>query len=249
MPKTLEFSQISSDAFKSWSRCKKQFYYKHVKHLQWPQDQKNFRLGRDVHKLLDYQARGLNCDLLLESAPEDVQNSWRKLMDHPITQLPVLANEWAFHVPVRLSQTRTEWLTGRIDRIALGENKLLVIDWKTGTAVPRQPQLDWQTLLYRYAVLEVAASPSAGDLGFNIAGPLTPEQVEFVYVEVKPDTETPVRLVTVPYDSTEHNNVRELIRQVLTGMALEEEYPLPSRCPDRYCSYQPICGIESEPAV
>src|SRR5688500_18368722 len=99
MSKRLEFTQISSDAFKSWSRCRRQFYYKYVKGMQWPADIQHFRLGRDVHKLLDYQARELDCELLLEHAQQDVRFSWQKLMAHPITQLPVLANEWAFHVP------------------------------------------------------------------------------------------------------------------------------------------------------
>ncbi|HEY9685813.1 MAG TPA: PD-(D/E)XK nuclease family protein [Coleofasciculaceae cyanobacterium] len=238
-----KFTQISSDAFKSWSRCRRQFYYKHVKRLQWPSDQSNFRLGRDVHKLLDYQARDLDCTLLMESASEDVCRSWEKLMAHPITQLPVLANEWAFHVPVTPDGGQTEWLTGRIDRVARAENKVLVIDWKTGTAVPKQSASDWQTLLYRYAVVEVANTPSAADLGFNLDGPLRPEQVTFLYVEVKADPHTPIRLVEIPYGAEEHEQVRARIQSVLGAMATEEDYALPSQCPDRFCAYRAICGI------
>jgi hypothetical protein len=238
-----KFTQISSDAFKSWSRCRRQFYYKYVKRLQWPADQSNFRLGRDVHKLLDYQARGLDCTLLLESAPEDVRRSWEKLMAHPITQLPVLANEWAFHVPVTPHGGRTEWLTGRIDRVARAENKVLVIDWKTGTAVPKQATSDWQTLLYRYAVVEVSKTPSAADLGFNLDGPLRPEQVAFVYVGVKADPSSPIELKELPYSTAEHEAVRAKIQSVLSEMAAEIDYPLKSPCPDRFCAYRAICGI------
>ncbi len=240
-----EFRQISSDALKSWAKCKKRFYYKYVKLLQWPEDQSNFRLGKDVHKLLDYHANGLDCSLLLSQARPDVRISFEKLMRDPISQLPVLANEWAFHVPIALSNGQTEWLTGRIDRIARDEDRVLVIDWKTGTGVPRLPESDWQTQLYRYAVVEVAQSPSASDLGLNINGPLQPEQLVFVYVEVKADTHTPVRLEKVFYDAEKHEATRDQICNVLTQMMAEEEYPLPETCPDRFCQYRTICGIET----
>jgi hypothetical protein len=240
-----EFSQLSSDAFKSWSRCRKQFYYKHIKRLQWPSDIRHFRLGRDVHKLLDYQARGLDCTLLLANAPNDVRYSWEKLLRHPIIHLPVLANEWAFHVPVQLENGQTEWLTGRLDRVARADDRVLVIDWKTGTGIPRNPEQDWQTLLYLYAVVEVAPSASAANLGLNINGPLRPEQVRFVYVEIKPDQTTPIREVVIDYSAEKHEQTRKLLRKTLSDMSTEETFPLPKACPDRFCAYRAICGIEN----
>lgn len=268
-----EISQVSSDALKSWSRCKRQFYYKHVKKLQWPSDIQHFRLGKDVHKLLDYQARGLDCNLLLQHSPMDVRISWQKLMAHPVVHLPVVANEWAFHVPVALQSeqaaesstqsqseqgfsesafsepttSRVEWLTGRIDRVARDGDKILVIDWKTGTGVPRNPEVDWQTRLYMYALVEVAGSPSATDLGLNSDGPLRPEQVSFLYVEVKADQHTPVRLVPLPYGTAQHLATRQVLQTILSQMAVEEEYALPENkvCPDKFCSYRSICGIDS----
>jgi hypothetical protein len=243
MPRSLEFTQVSSAAFKSWKNCRRQFYYKHVKGLQWPTDIQHFRLGRDVHKLLDYQARGLDCAVLAEGMSDDVRRSWEKLSEHPIVHLPVLANEWAFHVPVHLPNGRTEWLTGRLDRVSREGDRLLLIDWKTGTGIPRQPDADWQTMLYLYALVEVAPSPSAADLNLAVDGPLRPEQVEFVYVEVKADENTSVREVRIPYDSQKHRAVGELITTTLINLAAEEEFPLPSECPDRFCAYGTICGI------
>ena len=243
MFKSYEFTQISSDAFKSWSRCKKQFYYKHIRRLQWPSDIRHFRLGRDVHKLLDYQARRLDCEALLANAPNDVRFSWQKLLKHPIVHLPVLANEWAFHVPVQINALQTEWLTGRLDRVARDGDRVLIIDWKTGTGIPRNPENDWQTLLYLYALVEVAPSPSASDLQLNLNGPLKPEQVQFVYVEIKPDQTTPIREVVVPYNTQKHQQTRDLLHKLLLEMSEEEDFPLPDSCPDRFCAYRTICGI------
>ncbi len=275
-----DIHQISSDALKSWSRCKRQFYYKHVKKLQWPSDIQHFSLGKDVHKLLDYQARGLDCTLLLDHAPANVRISWQKLMAHSVVNLPVVANEWAFHVPVNLQPDTLEksstailtseipkgetaamqdhwtelsgspvaWLTGRVDRVAREGDHILVIDWKTGTGVPRNPDVDWQTRLYLYALVEVAGSPSAADLGLITEGaPLRPEQVSFLYVEVKADAHTPVRLVPLPYSTAQHLATRQVLQTILSQMAIEEDYALPDnqQCPDRFCAYRSICGIES----
>ena len=248
MHNSTDVRQVSSDAFKSWSRCRKQFYYKHVKRLQWPADIQHFRLGRDVHKLLDYQARGLDCKLMLSTAPDDVRLSWEKLMTHRIPHLPVLANEWAFHTPMTLPNGKTEWLTGRIDRVARDGDSILVIDWKTGTGVPRNPEADWQTRLYLFALVEVAGTPSARDLGLEIQGPLQPEQLRFVYVEVKADRHTPVREVVLPYTREKHEATRLVLQTILSQMAREEDYPVPEngQCPDRFCVYRTICGIEAK---
>jgi CRISPR/Cas system-associated exonuclease Cas4 (RecB family) len=246
MPRPLEFTQISSDAFKSWSRCKRQFFYKYVKKMQWPADIQHFRLGKDVHKLMDYQARGLDCALLLDNAPMDVSVSWQKLLNHPTAHLPVLANEWAFHVPITALDGYTDWLTGRIDRVARKEGEVWVIDWKTGTGVPRNPEMDWQTRLYLYALVEVAQTQSAEDLGLNWSGPLQPEQVKFVYVEVKADNHTPVREVTLAYNANKHEATRQTLQAIVSAMAVEEDYALPDnrQCPDKYCAYRTICGID-----
>jgi RecB family exonuclease len=141
----------------------------------------------------------------------------------------------------------TEWLTGRIDRVARDGDRILVIDWKTGTGVPRNPEEDWQTRLYLYALIEVAGTPSAVDLGLHLAGPLRPEQVQFVYVEVKADNHTPLREVVLPYSTAKHEATRQVLQAILRQMAVEEDYALPEsgRCPDRFCAYRTICGIEA----
>ncbi len=244
-----DLTRIASDALKSWSRCKRQFAYKYVTRLQWPSDARHFSLGRDVHKLLDYHARGLDCEPLVQEATPAVQNSWRKLIAHRTVQWPVIANEWAFHVPITLQNGTIEWLTGRMDRVARechdgGPDKIWVIDWKTGTGVPRHAEEDWQTRLYLFALLEVANTPSAADLSLCEHGPLQADDLGFLYVEVKPDTHTPIREVLIPYSRERHEDTRRLLHTILNAMSVEETYALPGQCPDRYCAYRTICGIE-----
>ncbi len=222
---------LAPDQLKTWSRCKKKFYYQSVKKLNWPSDQRNFQLGKDVHKLMDYTSRGLDCNLLLQSATPAVQSCWKQLCEHPISQLPVIASEWAFLVPVG-----DQWLTGRVDRIAQNGDGLLIIDWKTGTGTPKLPESDWQTLIYLYAVLEARSELAVPNL--------TAEQLQFVYVEVKPQQATSgIREVRVAYSSEKHQQTQRLIEQTLHDMAVESEFNLPKTCPVRYCPYGAICGI------
>ncbi len=220
---------ISVNQLKTWSRCRKKYFLDYVNNLHWPTDQSNFRFGQDVHKLLDYHSRDLDCAAILEHSPADVQEAWDLLMASAIPRQPVVASEWGFHVPMEANGRH--WLVGRIDRLSMEEGRLLVIDWKTGTAVPKTPETDWQTLVYLYAAFE-----ARHEFGLDA---LVPEDLEFVYVEVR-DT---IREIRVPYSRKRHEEIRELLEKTIREMVGAEEYSLPGECPDKWCPYPAICGI------
>jgi ATP-dependent helicase/DNAse subunit B len=230
----LKKKPLSVSQLKTWSKCKKKYYYDYIKELRWPSDQSNFKLGQRVHKLMEFQSRGLDCTPLVTAAEHNVQQAWNNLIRHPITHLPILGSEWGFLIPIHLDEQNV-WLEGRIDRISERNNdskaQVIVIDWKTGTAVPKQPEADWQTQVYLYATVE-----SAKELGLKS---LTPEEVAFVYVEVKDQ----VREIEIPYSSMQHQAVKQRLEQTLQAIAQEEDFPLPKFCPDKFCPYRAICGI------
>jgi len=243
---------LSPDALKTYQRCAKKFEYQKVRELQWPSDIRHFDLGQDVHKLMEYQARGLDCTQLVASATPDVRWCYEQLMKHPAGNWPVVANEWGFLVPVESKQTH--WLTGRMDRIALNPEtgKLWIIDWKTGTAAPRFPEADWQTIVYLYALVEAYADlkRSAESLpyaGIALADELNLEQLGFLYLEVNPKKkEVGWREIEVPYSSDRHLQNRDRLAQSLDQMTTATEqgdFELPNRCPDPWCAYRSICGI------
>jgi RecB family exonuclease len=225
----MPFEFVSADHFKRWERCQLQYKYRYLLRLQWPADQSNFELGKSVHKLLEFQSRGIDGSLVATQAREDIRKSWQLLMAHPITQLPVLANEWGFTVPL----AENTWLNGRIDRIARDEaGRVLIIDWKTGTGVPRNPDAAWQTVIYCFAVMEAREELGLPDL--------TPEQIRFVYVEVR----DAVRLIEIPYDSIRHETTRSRLLKTLNDIQTATDHRLPDRCPDKFCSFRPLCGID-----
>jgi hypothetical protein len=255
-PPPLTLSSVSPNHLQTWGRCQRQFDYQYVQQLRWPTDQRNFALGKNVHKLLDYQARGLDVEPLLQTATSELQHAWQLLMAHPISQAPVVASEWGFQIPVDYAEARAEpapagitatdeavpssaeqpprhvWLTGRIDRIVCGDNgQIWVLDWKTGTAVPKDPAHHWQTIVYLLAVLA-----AKHDLGLP---DLTAEQLAFVYVGVS----DAVRLVEVSFDASQQAQYEARLQQSLQQLLSATDFVLPSRCPDAHCPYGTICGI------
>ncbi|MBK8189230.1 MAG: PD-(D/E)XK nuclease family protein [Vampirovibrionales bacterium] len=226
--------QWSVNHFKTWRRCRRKFELDVVQALRWPSDQRNFALGQDVHKLMDYQARGFDCEALVAAASPGVQRAWRLLMAHPASQWPAIASEWGFLTP--LATTPRSWLTGRIDRISKDPQtgRIWVIDWKTGTAAPREPHADWQTIAYRYAVCEAKR-----ELGLDAS--FRPEEIGFLYVEVKDR----IRVMEIPYDQDAHEAARCLLRDTAQAMTDARAFPLPPSCPDRHCPYSPVCGIRA----
>ncbi len=229
---------FSVNQLKTWSRCRKKYFLDYVNQLHWPTDHQNFQLGQDVHKLLDYHARGLNCEAIIGNATSEVQSAWRLLMADPMVKLPILGSEWGFQVPLTLDGSSNNWLVGRVDRIAQSDDRVLVIDWKTGTAVPKNPENDWQTRVYLYAVYEARQ-----DLGLNER--MTPEQFQFIYVEVKDQ----IRSIPVFYTSLKHEETRQVLRQTVGQIIFETAYSLPETCPDRYCPYENICGINASESI
>ncbi len=233
MDKSTSFRPFSVNQLKTWSRCKKKYFLDYVNKLHWPTDSKNFQLGQDVHKLLDYHSRQLDCTGIVASARQDVKSAWKLLMDDPIVHLPVLGNEWGFEVPMR----DNHWLIGRVDRISKDGDNILVIDWKTGTAVPKNPEDDWQTRVYLYSVYEAQKDLKLKD--FGLQAKLSPEAFRFVYVEVKDQ----IRSIPVLYTAERHEETRLLLDKTIGQIMNEIEYPLPETCPDKYCPYLNICGI------
>jgi len=229
-PSSPELQWVSVNQLNAWEKCRAKYKLDYVEGLFWPTDQRNFTFGQDVHKLMDYHAKGFNTDSVLYQASPKVVSAYQQLMAAPISHCSVLASEWGFQVPVK--GIPQYWLVGRIDRIAQHQNQVLIIDWKTGTAVPKNPENAWQTQLYLYCFYETRHV-------FGLQA-LRPEQLQFVYVEVK----DVVRLVEIPYSLAQHQYVENRIVTTLQTLQQETAYALPSRCPDNYCPYRFICGID-----
>ncbi len=238
---------FSVNQFKTWSKCQKKYGYDYVHQLRWPSDQSRFMFGKTLHKLFEYQARGLNFEPILKALSneqnqdaEKIQSAWHRVMEHPIPHYPVLGSEWAFTVPVG-----AHWVTGRIDRVAWDPelNRILILDWKTGTSVPRLPESDWQTLIYQYAVKE-AYTQLLWPNEIQSPQALAAEQIQFVYLEIKDE----IREIRIDYSDKQHEETRLQMTKSIESMlnsTNSKDFQLPIVCPDTFCPYLHICGIET----
>jgi DNA-binding transcriptional regulator/RsmH inhibitor MraZ len=238
---------VSTSQLKEWDKCKKQFYYKSVLKTQWLSTQKNFELGKAVHKLMDYQARNLPLEPILTEVRQDIQETYLALEAHSLAQAKVIANEWRFNIPFPLGmpeeQSLVIWLTGRVDRLVetwvntpVKQPVYWVVDWKTGTAVPPDFKQAWQTRLYLYAIWEARHQ-------LGMPQTMTFDQLGFVYAEVKPKRKQAVRLYEVIYSEAQHQQTHANLAQSLRAMLQEYRFDLPATCPDSYCPFASICGI------
>lgn len=222
---------FSVNQLKTFSKCQKRYEFDYIKKLAWPSSPSNFRLGKGVHGLLDYQAKGFPLDPILKDLDADILLAWKVLQTSRWAQLPTLQSEWGFSLGLP-SEPETTWFYGRIDRIAQDTNNLAIIDWKTGTSIPFAPDEDWQTRLYLYAVYEARS-----ELGFPN---LQPEQLQFVYIQAKGET---LKEVVIAYSQEKHTETAERLRKSILQIQTTQTYALPAACPDKFCPYFSICGI------
>lgn len=226
---------FSVNQLRKWSRCQKQYAFQYVQKLLWPSDPSNFRLGKSVHQLLDYDSRTLPISGMLAATDADIRLAWQALKESRWAALPVIASEWDFSLEVG-----GRWIYGRIDRIVQDGDSMHILDWKTGTGIPMDVRSDWQTRIYLYAVYAARR-----DLDL----PSRPDTLAFTYVQAKGRA---VSEITVPYSQAMHEETEALLIATLDAMTQATSYALPAACPDRFCPYDPICGIKdtqsAEPA-
>jgi hypothetical protein len=226
---------LSADSLKTWDTCVQQFEWKVLNHLHWPSDTRNFALGTRIHKLMDYQSRGMDVTPLLTQADAAVQATWALLQQHPAVQWPCVASEWGFEFPVETPDHPPVWMTGRIDRVAWHQNQLWIIDWKTGTAAPRAPEKAWQTGMYALAVWQAWRSLPPGPWQKS-----PPQAVNVTYVAVSPPE---VRQLTVRLGPEEIAYWQTRLQTSLHAIMHSTSYQPQAPCPDKWCVYQPMCPV------
>jgi len=228
---------LSVNHLKEWDKCRKQFYYKTVLKQRWVSDDGNFELGKSVHALMDYAARDLPTAHLLEQVTPQIRESFLALNQHPISQEAILASEFGFHIPFMPDRFPHVYLVGRMDRVIQQNDTLSIIDWKTGTAVPHDYATAWQTRLYLYALEQLKQQLGHADL------PLS-----FIYVDVRLNRQQRVNTYVTEANEGYQQETGTLLIQRIEAILNEQSFTLPRECPDKYCPYGGVCGI-NEPDV
>jgi hypothetical protein len=119
-----------------FSRCPKLYQLAHLERWGQLQTGRAIERGSALHRALDKLAQGLPLSQAEEALLTPIYNFYQTLVA-AYAGLPVYS-EWAFTIPLSLPRERVI-VTGRIDRWYQNNDRLIVLDWKSG-APPRQPQ-------------------------------------------------------------------------------------------------------------
>lgn len=213
---------LTHNNFKTFESCKRKYYYEYVKKLHWPSQESNYELGLSVHKLADYQAKGLETERFLSDTKKDIKELWDYLQKSEIIKYPVVESEWAFNVRIDQSQY---WLQGRIDRLVQDtkRNKFIIIDFKTGQKLPYEKNVDWQAITYLYCV--------------SLAKGIKPEDLEFWYYKVAEDAE----YREIKYSNTIHKENEDKMIDIITQIQSTKIWIPNNDCIDKFCKYKELC--------
>ncbi len=247
---------LSVDGIKTFHKCARKYQLQTLRRMRWPADTRNFSLGQHVHKLMDYQAYAslqLPLNAVLPAATNAEKSAFERLQkESSVAGWPVLASEWGFNL--RLAR-QADWpaavgavfIRGRMDRLVLQPetHHVVIVDWKTGTAIPKQPESDFQTLVYALAVDDASEHlPLPHETVLEGAAP----RLAFVYVGVSSNPQKPLQEIRIDFDEARLLLARQQVLAEVTAMLkamAADQFALPAHCPDRYCPFRSVCGIET----
>lgn len=219
-----------SDQFETWQKCRKQYYYKYVKKLNFPVAEENFELGKTVHTLVFYKLKGFDTSNFETNLDKDIFKHWDALKKHPIFELEPIVYEWGFNSRVKDSNY---WLNGRIDAVFYDKSikKYIIVDWKTGQNIPKNAEKSFQCKIYLNAFFNARK-----DLNLDIKH----SDVIFQFIKT-PDFE---EIEPIEYSQEKNDEYENEFKLILDEINSTDYFP---KCSEKisknckYCNYKSLC--------
>jgi hypothetical protein len=248
--------RFSHTSLKIFDRCRRRFFLRYLRRLEWPPAPTPADPGDELagkgelfHRWVEQDGLGLDVEgMVRECGDPLLQAWWRNYRAWPLSRLPSGRFFAEVQLEVPLAGHR---LLARFDRVALdADGRVAIVDWKTGRLLPSPDEhaRSWQTLVYRYVLVE------AGHL-LNQGQPISPEQVSLVYWHAR----YPDRSCSLPYSRQEHQAAGRLLTETalrIGALAGQDQFPQTDnlhecgRCPfSSYCRRRRVGapGSESPP--
>ncbi|MGH2593803.1 MAG: PD-(D/E)XK nuclease family protein [Anaerolineae bacterium] len=245
LPPNFQFSQASLNDYVD---CARRFQLRYVLEQEWPavesepliERERLADLGRRFHRLVQQHVHGLPVEQLTRSASADPDlarwwsndlrleiGGWKDVGGDSSRRLALPTNRQA---EVTLSiPFGSHRLIAKYDLLATGDDRVVIVDWKTERRRPDRASLSrrLQTRVYRYVLAK--SDPS-----------LRPESIEMVYwfAEYPSDPEVLV------YDSAQLAADDKYLHELVAGIErrTEDIWPLtPDERKCRFCTYRSLC--------
>jgi hypothetical protein len=240
---TVTIPRLSANSLKEYDLCPRKFALRYIKQTFWPGEAQGpltaMSLGQHFHLLVQLHALGLDVAptlAVLQDEEGKLALMWQRFAASPHARPDPGAHVWTEQqlnffvddVPVSV----------RYDRLVEHNDTWTILDWKTGRIKQDRLARDWQTRLYRLALVEAGEA-----LGL---GKIVPEQIKLTYWEASSGLAFDLEYSTPHYtlDRKQLQAMATRVRQPFTANQHDDPaYPrTPEHC--KQCTYNALCNRE-----
>ncbi len=209
-------NNFSPNMLKTYQTCPKKFYYKFVEKINIPQNFTPFEKGQKIHALANYFLKGVNISRIESALTFGEALIWNKLLDNNFFKKDCLKTEFSMQI-----KFNDFWLGGRIDAVVFEGDNYFILDYKTG-AVPKNPQYDFQTMVYFLCLDKYLKNYS---------------ELSFVYIDLKNDKNFIIKFsqdLLLEYET--------ILKNTLVKITDDKIYSCTSDINScKFCEYNGIC--------
>ena len=238
LPAEFSFSQSS---LQDYVDCPRRFELRYILRQAWPavqaqpviEHERQIWRGMAFHRLVHQLAVGIPLEALGDSISDDeLFRWWRSYLDNPPQDLPARVRLTEVSLRTFVGEYR---LVAKYDLLTADAERVVIVDWKTGT---HRPASTWlarrlQSRVYPYVVVEAGA----GALNMPT---IVPAQVSMVYWF----PEFPHQSAVLEYRGAAHTENRDYLAGLIAEIASRAPggFPLTDdmrAC--RFCVYRSLC--------
>jgi CRISPR/Cas system-associated exonuclease Cas4 (RecB family) len=209
-------TNFSPNMLKTFATCPQKYWFKYIQKISMPQKSSTFEKGKKIHALANYYLRGDDIAKLETALNNEEKQVWEKLKQNEFFQKTYFNSEYNLSCKVD-----KYWVGGRLDAVVFSDEIYYILDYKTG-AVPKNPEYDFQTMVYSLCLNKKLSKIS------NVS-------IKFVYIDLKND-----KNYVIDFKSEkEYSDLITKICQKIENYQPAEEIKHSKMC--EFCEYRKIC--------
>jgi CRISPR/Cas system-associated exonuclease Cas4 (RecB family) len=199
---------------KTFAQCPRKYYLQYVEKISVPQRTSFFEKGKKIHALAHYYLRGDNTSKLEQSLNADERQVWQVLLSNEYFNKTYVASEYNLSCKIG-----GYWIGGRLDALMRDDSGFYILDYKTG-AIPKNPENDYQTMIYLLAVKKYYETLNSQLSTLN-----------FIYIGLKENKSS-----VIDFNPAHEDAIIEICDKITN----EKTFAQSNNC--KWCEFKKICG-------